>query len=209
MGVHESHRQPSLDPAPSPSPALRVASGRGSNMAKYTSNDIQYLAQCIKDAKTLEAKPFALTLEAKPFAFLLGAGMSYSAGIPLARDLVKKINDEPHFAMHLHGLSDLEKSSYQKCMAKLTKEVRRRLLTPYLRDAKVNWASIAVAALMKNKFIARVLTFNFDSVLARACGISGHYPATYDFSVNPPANFGFLQEGASFICMVRGRVWSC
>ena len=156
-------------------------------MAKYTSNDIQYLAQCIKDAKTLDAKPFA---------FLLGAGMSYSAGIPLARDLVKKINDEPHFAVHLRGLSDPEKSSYQICMAKLTKEVRRRLLNPYLQNAKVNWASIAVAALMKDDFIARVLTFNFDSVLARACGISGHYPATYDFSVNPPAKFGFMREGA-------------
>ena len=129
-------------------------------MAKYTKDDVQYLAQCIKGAKSPGAKPFA---------FLLGAGMSLSAGIPLARDLVKKINAEPEFSMHLRGLSDAEKSSYQKCMAKLSKEDRRRLLDPSLRHARVNWASLSVAALMKHEFVSRVLTFNFDSVLARAC----------------------------------------
>ena len=156
-------------------------------MAKYSREDVQYLAQCINRTKAIGVKPFA---------FLLGAGMSVSAGIPLARELVTKIYAEPEFSMHLRGLSDAEKTSYQKCMEKLSKGDRRRLLDPFLRQARVNWASLSVAALMKHEFVSRVLTFNFDSVLARACGISGHYPATYDFSVDPPEDFNFIREGA-------------
>ncbi len=163
-------------------------------MTKYTDEDVKYLADCITDSKQPGSKPFA---------FLLGAGVSLSAGIPLARDLVKKINDEPRLNKHLKGMTDRDRVSYPKCMARLSTEDRRTLLRPYLSSAKINWASLVLATLLKpterngeDGHIKRLLTFNFDDVLARACGICGHYPATYDFSVNPPSDFQFMNDGS-------------
>lgn len=71
---------------------------------------------------------------------------------------------------------------YGECMSALSTSQRKTLLQPYLIKARVNWGHIAIAAMMKSDYIGRVLTFNFDSVLARACGLLGIYPATYDYS---------------------------
>jgi hypothetical protein len=45
--------------------------------------------------------------------------------------------------------------------------------------------------MIKAGFVTRVMTFNFDSDLARACGLSGFYPATYDFAAaaSPVTNY--------------------
>ncbi len=139
-------------------------------MTRYTPKDIAGIADFIRHGK-----------DRRPFTLLTGAGCSISAGIPLAPALIDKINTTPAFAPALHGLSEADRQDYGRVMARLTLNDRRDLLKPYLDHAKVNWAHIAIAAMVGAGYISRVLTFNFDNILARACGICGIYPATYDF----------------------------
>ncbi len=47
---------------------------------------------------------------------------------------------------------------------------------------------------MHKGFVRRVLTFNFDQVLARACGLLGQYPAIYDFGVSPSDRPDYLAD---------------
>lgn len=136
-------------------------------MSKYT---VQDLAKFLKKSKD----------NGSPFVLFTGAGCSKSAGIPLAGELVEIINKD--FELELKGLSEAERKDYGKCMAALVKEDRRKLISGYISEAKINWAHIAIALLIDQGYFQRVLTFNFDNLLARSCGLLGIYPATYDLT---------------------------
>ncbi|MDT3295108.1 hypothetical protein Q4Q57_08075 [Shewanella sp. SP2S2-6] len=136
-------------------------------MSSYSVKD---LAEYIRRAKR----------ENKPFVLFTGAGCSKSAGIPLASELVKEINEK--YALDLKELSDTDKRNYGRCMAALTKEDRRELLKDYIQKANINWAHIVQALLLEKGYIQRVLTFNFDNILSRSCGLLGLYPSIYDFT---------------------------
>lgn len=141
-------------------------------MAKFTDDDIAELVN-------------ALRREEGKFAFLTGAGCSLSAGIPSGKKMAEDICAAyPH---ETKRLSDAEKANYAFCMACLPIETRKKLINDYLKspEVKLNWAHIALASLMHGNFVSRVLTFNFDSLLTRACGLLGLYPATYDFGIAP------------------------
>lgn len=140
-------------------------------MAKYTPQQIKHLAEEMEHAKDSE----------RPFALLTGAGCSISAGIPSAKSLVKEINETSKFKNRLRNLKNEDCDDYGLCMRKLPKNMRKELLTPYLEQAKINWAHIAIASMMKEGFIERALTFNFDNILNRANGLCGQYPAIYDY----------------------------
>lgn len=115
-----------------------------------------------------------------PYTILTGAGCSKSAGIPLAGELVEEMN--LGFDVQLSNLSKEERSNYNKCMNALTHQERRELLQDHIKKANINWAHIGLAALMDNGYTQRVLTFNFDNILMRACGLIGLYPSIYDFT---------------------------
>lgn len=134
---------------------------------KYNVND---LAQFMIKAKE----------EGQPYVFLTGAGCSVTAGIPLADKIVEELNKE--FDLELKLLSSEERQDYGKCMSFIETSKRREYLKRYIDNAKINWAHIALASLLKAEYISRVLTFNFDNLLARSCGLLGLYPATYDFT---------------------------
>ena len=145
-------------------------------MGHYNTKDI---AELIKDCYNREKRT--------PFTFITGAGCSLSAGIPLA---VISTDNKPsllemiklQYPFKIKRLAEADQGDYMKCMGCLTLSERRELLRPLVKDAKINWAHIALACLMKAGYVQRVLTFNFDNVLARACGLLGMYPATYDFT---------------------------
>lgn len=149
-------------------------------MAKFTEADVKELAALMHK-------------NSGGVAFLTGAGCSKSAGIPLAFKLVEQINDDFKESVQ-NFLEPSKHSEYGACMSILSLAERERLIKPYLENAKINWAHIALASLIQKKFVSRVLTFNFDSVLAHACGLLGIYPATYDFGISPSERTDYLAQ---------------
>jgi len=149
-------------------------------MPKFTEDDVRVLATAIKRA-------------GNGVAFLTGAGCSLTAGIPLAAQLVKEIKDKyPDEIKQL--VKPMQQDDYGCCMGALALGERKELLDPHLSSAKINWAHIALASLIHVKCVRRVLSFNFDSVLARACGLLARYPAIYDFGVSPSDRMDYLAD---------------
>ena len=78
-----------------------------------------------------------------------------------------------------------KKHIYPKCMTQLSIDEQRSLIVNYVDKAKINWAHIALAQLMKAGYIDRVLTkIQSASFIMRACALVGLYPATYDLAAS-------------------------
>ena len=67
-------------------------------------------------------------------------------------------------------------------MKRLTPIERRDLISKYVNSSKINWAHLCIAQLIKNEYIDRVLTTNFDNLIVKACSIVQEYPAIYDLT---------------------------
>jgi Tfp pilus assembly protein PilF len=133
---------------------------------------------------------------------LIGAGCSYAAGIPLASEFVeiikelfpdaykRAVNEACERAKKRGELIDKETfiPSYSNCMAALPELYRRQLFARYVDAAKINWAHICIASLMKAGYVDRILTTNFDSLIVQACSLLGEYPAVYDFASSQHLN---------------------
>ena len=111
---------------------------------------------------------------------LIGAGCSKSAGIPLAGELIREV--EQKFPMAHKRVPEADRRNYNKVMAELTTNQRRGLLDPHIDAARVNWAHLALAQLFATGKVDRVLTVNFDPLLVRACAMAGLFPAIYDLA---------------------------
>lgn len=159
---------------------------------------IKEVAELLKQAKDNE----------KPYVFFTGAGCSISAGVPSATGLIEEIRSQ--FPIQVKNIDhNKDRYNYGKYMSALDKDERRRLLKPHIIDNKhINWAHIALACLMKEDYIQRVLTFNFDSILSRACNLLGLHPSIYDFAtanphlyhlINDPAIVHLHGQGTGFI----------
>lgn len=109
--------------------------------------------------------------------FLVGAGFSFSAGIPLAGELVSEIKIKFPRAYHRSDTKE-----YNCVMGELTPHQRAQLLTGYIDEAKVNWAHLALAQLFEADKIDRILTVNFDPLVLKACSMVGQFPAVYDLA---------------------------
>jgi Tfp pilus assembly protein PilF/NAD-dependent SIR2 family protein deacetylase len=109
--------------------------------------------------------------------FLVGAGFSFSAGIPLAGQLVDEIKNTFPFAY-----KRAKSESYNEVMGELTPQQRAGLLTKYIDNSKVNWAHLALAQLFQTNKINRILTVNFDPLILKACSMVGEFPAVYDLA---------------------------
>ena len=68
-------------------------------------------------------------------------------------------------------------------MGELSAADRHDLITEYIDKAKINWAHISIAQLMRAGYVDRVLTTNFDPLVTRACALLNLYPAVYDMAV--------------------------
>ncbi|NJO55280.1 MAG: hypothetical protein HC834_01805 [Rhodospirillales bacterium] len=68
---------------------------------------------------------------------------------------------------------------------------RHDLISEFIDKAKINWAHISIAQMMKGGFIDRVLTTNFDPLVMRACAVVNLFPAVYDMAV---VREGFLAD---------------
>jgi Tfp pilus assembly protein PilF len=110
---------------------------------------------------------------------LIGAGCSVKAGIPTAVEFVEIIRTE-----FPNAYKRAVSKTYPSCMSELAVGERRELIARYVDSAKLNWAHIAIAQLMKAGYIDRVLTTNFDLLVVRACALLAEFPAIYDFAAS-------------------------
>ena len=124
---------------------------------------------------------------------LVGAGCSVKAGIPTAAGFVDIIRNE-----YPQAYGRARDKTYPACMNELALSERRDLIARYVDTAKINWAHICIAQLMKYGYVDRVLTTNFDSLIVRACALLGLFPAAYDFAVSQVLKPGDLPDMAIF-----------
>jgi tetratricopeptide (TPR) repeat protein len=110
---------------------------------------------------------------------LIGAGCSVKAGIPTAAGFVEIIKDKYKLAYRRASMK-----TYPKCMGELLLSERRDLIAHHVDKAQINWAHLCIALLMQSGYVDRVLTTNFDLLVARACAMLGVFPAIYDFATS-------------------------
>jgi tetratricopeptide (TPR) repeat protein len=124
----------------------------------------------------------------------IGAGCSVTAGIPVASEIVEYVGKRYKAAYRRAG----EDKSYPSVMAELAPGYRRRVIAHFVDNAKINWAHIAIAQLIKEGYVDRVLTTNFDPLVMRACALVGEFPAVYDFASSQEFKPGFIPVKAVF-----------
>ena len=114
---------------------------------------------------------------------LVGAGCSLTAGIPLSNTIISDICSKfPHSYARAQKKSN--PPGYGLCMRELSPGQRRDLLKGYIDSAVINWAHIGLAQLVKHGCVDRILTTNFDPLIARACALANEFPAVYDLTAS-------------------------
>jgi Tfp pilus assembly protein PilF/NAD-dependent SIR2 family protein deacetylase len=127
-------------------------------------------------------------------SLLIGAGCSVTAGIKPGQGFVEIIKKK--FPNHYNDA--LEPKNYPRCMAELSKANQRKLVKDQIKDAKINWAHICIALLLKENYADRILTTNFDPLISRACALLGEFPAVYDFAASQTFKPEYVPEKAIF-----------
>lgn len=145
-----------------------------------------------------------------PATLFLGAGLSKSAGIPLANEFVERILRDDHFKTRFLGrktATDPDDEgkvlTYPECMDELTPTERRDVIGPFMEEATLNRAHLAIAQLMKHGYVDRILTVNFDPLLVKACALVGEFPAVYDLATAQDFAPQLMQRKA--ICYLHGQ----
>ncbi|UAB16554.1 hypothetical protein [Acinetobacter baumannii] len=158
---------------------------------------LKHLAASLEDAKSEGGA-----------ILLVGAGISVSAGIPPAQKLMKiAIENFPNYFTEEEqefAQKDLSKLQYNDIMTKLSNVKRKELFKWFIEGnnekniekAKLNFAHIAIAELLKQGYFSRILTVNFDPLLIHACYMVGMYPfpAIYDLGAMGKVNAELLHD---------------
>src|SRR6185503_18656439 len=129
----------------------------------------------------------------KGCTLLIGAGCSVKAGIPTASEFVEIIHKE-----YPRAYERAPKKTYPHVMAELLVAERHDLISKYIDNARLNWAHLAIAQLLKHGFVDRVLTVNFDPLVMRACALVGVFPAVYDFAASQYFKPDFIARQSVF-----------
>ncbi|WP_252151765.1 hypothetical protein [Acinetobacter sp. ANC 4862] len=166
-------------------------------MEKNREELLKHLAASLKDAK-----------EQGGAILLVGAGISVSAGIPPAQQLMKiAVDNFPNYFTEEEQFlaqEDINQLQYNDIMTKLSNVKRKELFkwfiegnkTKGIKKAKLNFAHIAIAELLKQGYFSRILTVNFDPLLIHACYMVGMYPfpAIYDLGAMGQVNAELLHD---------------
>ena len=135
---------------------------------------------------------------------LIGAGCSKTAGIPLAADIVRDIKTKfprvyERALNRAHGRNASPPfPSYGDCMAELDPGPQRDLIRGYIDKARLNWAHVGNGSLVANGYVDRLLTTNFDPLIAQGCAVFNEFPAVYDLTMSPTMRFEQLPDKAVF-----------
>ncbi len=132
-------------------------------------------------------------------SLLIGAGCSVKAGVPLASgfvDIIKKDYPQAYKRAQTEGANNTP--TYPQCMGQLTVNERHDLIAKHVDNAKINWAHVCISLLLQNGYVDRVLTTNFDLLVAKACALIHEFPATYDFATSQLLTRSRLPKKAVF-----------
>jgi tetratricopeptide (TPR) repeat protein len=137
------------------------------------------------ETRTLDDAAASLRRADGECVILMGAGCSKSAGIPLAGELIREVErGYPEAFQRATNKVSGQRSDYNAVMEQLSPRDREKLLNQHIKDAKLNWAHLALAQLFTHQKIDRVLTVNFDPLLVKACALVNFFPAIYDLAGN-------------------------
>lgn len=131
--------------------------------------DIEDVVNALKKAK----------VEGTNVNLLIGSGCSVTAGIPTAKGFTQEI--KRRFASEYKRLT---KKDYGTCMSMLTEVERKKIIAEFVNNAKINWAHLSIAQLVKCGYLNRILTTNFDNLLLRGCALVGEFPGVYDLATS-------------------------
>ncbi len=115
---------------------------------------------------------------------LIGAGVSYTAGIGLSSHFVERIKSEYPAAYDraFYRVKFGDQPSYADCMAALPLATQAKLVRDEVENARINWAHIGIARMEKAGRLGAILTTNFDPLASRACALFNRFPAVYDLA---------------------------
>lgn len=123
-------------------------------------------------------------------AILIGAGCSFSAGIPLCKGIMEDIKrDYPEYIKSC-------KEDYIAYINELSANERKQLFDNYIDNAKINLAHVFLASLVRNNFINCILTPNFDNLALKALTLLNQFPSVYDLASAADYNPGTLNYPA-------------
>lgn len=129
----------------------------------------------------------------KKTAILIGAGVSDTAGIPLAGEIMKRIKEKfPEACKHRKC------QTYGQYMDAISPSDRKELITEYIENSKLNASHLYLAALIRDGYVDRVLTTNFDPLVIKTLALENIFPGVYDFVASETLVFGEAAEKSVF-----------
>ena len=126
-------------------------------------------------------------------ALLIGAGCSVSAGIGAASAVVDRIA-----ARFDRAYRRQPRKTYAALMAELTVGERHDLIAEVTAGAVPNPTHHGIARLIRSGHVTRVLTTNFDDLLAQACAAAGTRCFAHDVSTVATYDPGLVRDPSLF-----------
>jgi tetratricopeptide (TPR) repeat protein len=144
---------------------------------------IKYLATKMKGLKEREVGSTIL---------FLGAGVSRSAGIPLASEIMSQLEKDNYYKNLIE--QKCQKKSYAGYMDALTTGDRRRFFKRYIEISNINTSHLYAAQLIAEGYVDCVVTTNFDNLMLKSLTLLNINPSVYDLTIardNITSNFEF------------------
>lgn len=110
---------------------------------------------------------------------LIGSGVSATAGIPTASGFINIIKNQFPERCTRCGTD-----SYHEYMSILTPNQRRKIINDIINKSKINAAHLYLSLLVQNEYIDRILTTNFDTLVAKSFSLQNIFPGVYDFAAS-------------------------
>ena len=129
----------------------------------------------------------------EPCSVLIGAGCSVTAGIPLARNIEKRIKED-----HESAYDRAEKKTYPYLMGELDTGPRYDLIAEYVEKSKLNWAHLLLGYLVDQGYVGRILTTNFDNLTLRALSLYHCFPSVYDLAISTRFDADLVRDPSVF-----------
>jgi Tfp pilus assembly protein PilF/NAD-dependent SIR2 family protein deacetylase len=133
----------------------------------------------------------------------IGAGCSFSAGIPLANGMVKDIVKEYGSLTKFRDFT--ESSDYSDVMDCLDASDRRDIIKKYVNNAEISITYIYLANLIAKGYIDYIVTVNFDNLLQKALALYNIIPAAYDISILKADDIDTLNFEKQSIIYLHGQ----